>query len=165
MLAPERGFSLLETMVALAIWLVALLALAGVQARVLQDAREAALRSHIDAAVENLAQAIQARPESHWVHYLETAYDDHAASPDCPLQCDPARQAEADLSRFKQALRNRFSMAEQARGVVCRGDVKTLPTQAKPGCGATGPVSIRVVWRSRHGRSWQEHADVWLLRP
>ncbi|POZ62214.1 hypothetical protein C2I19_09615 [Chromobacterium alticapitis] len=152
-------------MVALAVWLTALLALAGAQGRSLQHAREAELRGRIDAAVENLASAIQARPDSHWVHYVEAGYADHASPQDCPAQCDPAQRAAADLSRFKQSLRRSGGMAERISGAVCRGDVKKLPTAASPGCGGSGPLAIRVAWRSRQGRGWQEHADVWPLLP
>ncbi|WP_199153398.1 hypothetical protein [Chromobacterium sp. ASV23] len=165
MIARESGFSLLETMVALSIWLAALLALASMQARSLHHAREAELRARIDMAVSNLASAIEARPEAHWIHYLESGYDDHLSAPDCAVGCDPAQQAAADLSRFKQALRASGNPAERARAAVCRGDVKNKPTLHAPGCGGSGPLAIRVAWRSRQGRGWQEHADVWPLQP
>ncbi|OHX21276.1 prepilin-type N-terminal cleavage/methylation domain-containing protein [Chromobacterium sphagni] len=161
----QAGFSLLETMVALVIWMVALLALAGMQARSLQHARDAELRGRIDDAVGDLASAIQARPESHWLHYLESGYHDHLTAGDCAGQCSSAQLAAADLGRFKRALRSGSSRMEQVRAVVCRGDGRVMPSAASSGCGASGELAIRVAWRSRNGKEWQEHAGVWPLQP
>ena len=161
----QRGFGLLETMVALLAWMLAALALAGMQARSLQHVRDAELRGRIDDAVADLASAIQARPDSLWPHYLESGYDDHLAGGECAGWCAAAQLAAADLSRFKRALRAGSSRAEQVRAVVCRGDGGVMPTLARPGCGARGELAIRVAWRSRNGRQWQEHAGVWPLQP
>ncbi|MCD5327600.1 prepilin-type N-terminal cleavage/methylation domain-containing protein [Chromobacterium piscinae] len=162
--APERGFSLVEALVALLIWMVAVLALSGVQARALLHARETELSSRIGDAAANLSSAILASPESLWPLYLEQGYDDHRAGGACAASCSAQQLADANLARFKREL-GQAGRSEQARGVVCRGDSRVRPTLGKPGCDGKGELAIRVAWRTRLDGGWREHAGVWPLRP
>lgn len=162
--APERGFSLVEALVALLIWMMAVLAFSGVQARALLHAREAELGSRIGDAAANLSSAILASPENLWPLYLEQGYDDHLAGGACEAGCSAQQLADANLVRFKRELRQ-AGRSEQARGVVCRGDSRIRPTRDRPGCDGKGELAIRVAWRARLDGGWQEHAGVWPLRP
>ncbi|MBP4044594.1 hypothetical protein [Chromobacterium violaceum] len=164
MRAPERGFSLVEALVALLIWMMAVLAFSGVQARALLHAREAELEGRIADAAGNLANAILASPDKLWPLYLEQGYDDHSAGGDCVAGCSAQQLADANLARFKRELRL-AGRSEQARGVVCRGDSRVRPTLDKPGCDGKGELAIRVAWRSRLDGKWREQAGVWPLRP
>ncbi|WP_434632628.1 type IV pilus modification PilV family protein [Chromobacterium sp. CV08] len=165
MAASERGFGMVEALLALTIWAVAMLALAGVQGRMLLEARDAEAQDRIEEAVSNLAQAMHSGPEAWLPHYLEGAYDDDGRpAADCVADCSAEQFAAAGLARFRRELRE-IGRGVRASGVVCRADRRTRPRQGAPACDGRGPLAIRVAWRSRRGGAWREHAGVWPLQP
>ncbi|MDF0606151.1 type IV pilus modification protein PilV [Neisseriaceae bacterium TC5R-5] len=169
-LRPPRaaqGSSLLETLLALLILMIGMLALAKTQANSLLHARDAQIRAEVHNAVEALAEAMLAN-QTAISRYISSSYTPTLATPDCEVgqSCDALQQAQADLQHFQQALQQIAGNAEQLRGVVCRAPDNAMPTLNAAGCQASGPLSIRVVWRSRgqidrsRPDSWQEYAYV-----
>ncbi|AUH49475.1 hypothetical protein CXB49_00780 [Chromobacterium sp. ATCC 53434] len=155
---------MVEALLALTIWAVAMLALAGVQGRMLLQARDAEAQDRIEEAVSNLANAMRSGPEAWLPHYLESVDGDHPAAADCVSGCSAQQFAAAGLARFKRELRD-IGQGAGARGVVCRAESRTRPRRDALACDGRGPLAIRVAWRSRRGGVWREHAGVWPLQP
>lgn len=163
--APEscqRGFALLEVLIAMFVLLVGLLALAGLQARTLIQTRDAELRTLVALQAESLAEAMRANPlrsvagdgttTLSWEHYVESGYDSHAASAPASTcrdtaGCSQQNLAALDLWTFKAGLADGLAAGNAFSTAVCRGSA--LPTLDDAGCTGNGPLSIRVVWSSR----------------
>ena len=163
--APEsrqRGFSLLEVLIAMFVLLVGLLALAGLQARTLIQTRDTELRTLVALQAESLAEAMRANPLRQqdanggttlsWEHYVESGYDSHDASAPAntcrdAAGCSQQNLAALDLWSFKSGLADGLAAGNAFKAAVCRGS--SAPTLDDAGCADSGPLSIRVVWSSR----------------
>ncbi|WP_148283002.1 type IV pilus modification protein PilV [Pseudogulbenkiania sp. NH8B] len=169
----QRGFSLLEVLIAMFVLLVGLLALAGLQARTLSQTRDTEIRSLVALQAESLAEAMRANPLRQldangatvlsWEHYVESGYASHDASAPAnscrdAAGCSQQNLAALDLWAFKSGLASGLAAGNAVQAAVCRGSA--APSQDDPGCSGSGPLSIRVVWSSRlDGKSRQALVD------
>lgn len=169
----QRGFSLLEVLIAMFVLLVGLLALAGQQVRTLALTRDAELRTLVALQAESLAEAMRANPRRSvagdgtttlsWEHYVESGYDSHdGSSPVSTCRnaagCSQQDLAALDLWSFRSGLAGSLGAGKVFKATVCRGS--SAPTLADAGCTGRGPLSIRVAWSSRlEGKSRQALAS------
>ncbi|UTH75316.1 hypothetical protein [Chromobacterium sp. IIBBL 290-4] len=164
--AQQQGHSLIEALLALAIWMLGMSGLFSLQAKTLQQSRDIEQLAAIEQAASELIAMAQTMPAQEWKHFQESGYDDHLdGAATCLSGCSAQQRAAFQLWRFKQSLRSGRGAQEAIRAAVCRSDGKQAPSLASDGCGGSGPLGIRVAWRSRNGKAWHEQSRVWPLSP
>ncbi|WON82667.1 MULTISPECIES: hypothetical protein [Chromobacterium] len=121
-----RGGALLETMLALFVVMVSMLALSSVQLRALLHGRDALLRAEVIAAALELGEAALLWPETE--------------------EAQAAAQQQADWSRLRQRLEGFGGNAIEAR--QCRGALNAMAEL----CEQQGDVVyVRLTWDERAG--------------
>jgi type IV pilus assembly protein PilV len=106
MLSCQRGFALLEPLVAIAILALAVLGMLVVQLRTQADMQASLRRMHAVRLVEDFAERIEAhRDGSHpWAAYVAAA-DAMPAPPDCESRaCEAATLLQWDLAAWQRAV-------------------------------------------------------------
>jgi len=104
---PERGISLIESLVALLVLALGILGLAGLQTRTLVESRTTNARAVAISMVEDLSERMQFNVDARLIApnpYL-VAWNVQPAAPDCfNGPCTPAQLAQLDLSQWKANL-------------------------------------------------------------
>ncbi|HFC53932.1 MAG TPA: type IV pilus modification protein PilV [Gammaproteobacteria bacterium] len=134
----NAGFTMVEVMVALLIFTISLLGLAGLQAASLRDNQSALLNSTAAQLISSMGERIRANPEGASAGgYLVDSSS--GASPEPPPancytgQCSPAQIAASDAYEWLSAVSSRLPSASGK--VTSNGDVYT----------------VSVTWRSESG--------------
>ncbi|WP_181880993.1 type IV pilus modification protein PilV [Crenobacter cavernae] len=172
----QRGFTLLEVLVALFVLGFGLLALAAVQLRTYSTTREAEYQSIAALHAEGLAEAMRANPKRtgvasepwQWSHYVESTPGSAATAPsqtcsnyDATTQafgsgsqnCNQNQVAAYDLYLFKSRLESAFPQAQEVKATVCpTNDLSVAPTLSALACDVSGALAIKIVWRAKIGR-------------
>ncbi|MGO4391040.1 prepilin-type N-terminal cleavage/methylation domain-containing protein [Variovorax sp. M-6] len=102
----QRGITLLESLVSLAILVLVAFGLLGVQLRTLADARTTVHRTQAIRLVEDLAERVRAHPGRMRPLPAEAAqWDLPPPLPDCrTTACEPTALARWEIARWKQAV-------------------------------------------------------------
>ncbi|OWY37405.1 hypothetical protein CEK28_17140 [Xenophilus sp. AP218F] len=158
MAAPSRaaGFSLLETMLALALWLATLAAVSSLHGRALLDGREAWLRARMERAAADLHLAMQTGSEP-WRRYEALRLAGGGGT---------SPEAARHWARFAAELQAAARPAQDVQARVCRGAASAAPRRDQLGCAAQGAWAIRIAWRSRQWQApggWREQGLLWPL--
>lgn len=134
-----RGISLIEVMVALIIFSVGLLALAGLQSSSLIDNQVSYLRSQAVLLAGDMADRMRANPQG----VRNGAYDSGTpfggtVNNDCitATGCDPADMAAHDRATWAQAL----TQLPQGQGLVCVDSTPERPSGPPPFPTPTAPA-------------------------
>lgn len=157
----QQGFSLIEVLVAVAIFSVGLLSLAGLQMVSLSGMKSAQLRSVAVQLANDMADRMRANQTGARagnyvgagaadigcaaVHYAHT----HAA----PVACTPATLAQDDLYDWNQMVQN---LLPGGAGVVCVDSTPYDGTPAAPACDGVqidnvNVYAVKVWWNDKPG--------------
>ncbi len=146
-----RGISLIEVMVALIIFSVGLLALAGLQSSSLIENQVSYLRSQAVMRAGDMADRMRANPQG----VDNGAYDSTTPvggtpDPDCfgPAGCTPAQMAAHDRAAWAQAL----TQLPQGQGIICTDSTPDDGTPGTPQCDGAAVsgmdmYSVKVFWQ------------------
>lgn len=148
----NKGFTLLEVLIAVLILSIGLLGIAGLQAKGLQFNHSAYLRTQ----ATFLAYDIADRMRANMVAVGTGQYNNGAAAPfaNCLISpgtgCTPVKMAENDLSEWNAALASSLPSGD---GIVCidayvNTEVSTSSAPADNGCGTAGSTqyAIKIWW-------------------
>ncbi|MDM0012062.1 type IV pilus modification protein PilV [Variovorax sp. J22P168] len=105
--AWQRGLSLIEALVSLALLAIALYGMLGMQLGTLVDARASTHQSQAVRLADDFAERIKAHPDAPAsLPAYATGWDAAIAPPDCRRSagCDAAALAQWDIARWKQAV-------------------------------------------------------------
>lgn len=160
----QQGFAMFEVLVTVFILAIGVLGLAAVQMKTFSITRDSDYRTNVALHAEGLAEAMKANPKRSldassvmswsWDHYSESAAVTSsmtAPSPDCRSSiCSQDQLAAYDLYEFHRNLRESFPADNVVYSQVCpTTDFSTLPVPGAMGCAASGPIAIKVTWRSK----------------
>ena len=140
----QRGFSLIEVMVALFVLSIGLLGLAGLQTLGLKFNVQSYQRTQATLNAYDIMDRIRANP----VGMTASAYDNIDLSPnpsavDCMAAgCDAAQMADYDIGQWKASL---TSLLSQGQGGICRGTLTLSPYACAVNPGAT-LFTVAVTW-------------------
>ena len=140
----ERGFSLVEVLVALFVLSIGLLGLAGLQTAGLRLNHQSYQRTQATLNTYDIIDRIRANPGG----MTAGIYDDIDLSPnpwaaDCMAAgCNTAQMADYDIGEWKTSLTNLLS---QGQGGICRGTLTLSPYACAVNPGAT-LFTVGVTW-------------------
>jgi len=128
----ERGFSLLEVLIALLVLSVGLLGIAGLQTVSLRFNHQSYERTQATVLISEIFEKIVANPVAARSGSFDTIDDtDTSASftgyGSCPASCTPTQLATFDLFRWKLSIEDPRRLA-QGRGTIARIDDPDGPT-------------------------------------
>lgn len=170
----QHGFALFEVMVTVFLLAIGILGLAAVQMKTYAITRDSDNRTNIALHAEGLAEAMRANPRRDlnasnvmswsWSHYNEGSAvtgTPTAPTPDCrSADCNQKQLADYDLYEFHKNLRNSFATDNEVYSQVCpTTDFSTLPKPGAMGCAASGPMTIKVAWRSKASKQEAQAAS------
>jgi len=115
--ADQRGITLIESLVALTILAVAVLAMLGVQLRTLVEARTSAHRVHAVRLIDDLAERIGTNPQgaAHAALYLSDFTATFTDPPRCDLRaCDGAELARWDMAEWRNTVAQSLPQGQAA---------------------------------------------------
>ncbi len=143
----ERGFSMIEVLVALVVTMIGLFAMLGLNLRAFQTESEAYQRSQALVLVDDMAQRIRANRTA----LADYAVDDTApagAGNDTAAICAALAGAERDICEWGRLLRG-AAETTGGREIGAMADARGCITVTAPAAGASGPSSanVVVVWR------------------
>jgi type IV pilus assembly protein PilV len=160
----QRGFSLLEVLIAILVLVLGMLAVGALLLKALSNGREAYMRGQAALLVDEISDAMRANPVYNasqnptWTQYIESSYSDHTNASGvtaCNASgwCSQTQLAAFDLVRWKQDIAS--STLPGAQAIVCWVD---SPETASAGLGSTPctaspnastPIAVAVVWQYR----------------
>jgi type IV pilus assembly protein PilV len=152
----QRGITLLESLIALLVLAVAVLAMAAIQLRTLTETRTGVQRAQAVRIIEDLAERIRSSPDGFsrvasytagWDEVLPVPATDCTAAP-----CTAEELARWDLAAWRQ------SVARQLPG----GRATTFVSPAEP-AGIQRQLGVMVGWRLNERSGIGGHLD--LLQP
>jgi len=137
----QRGFTLLEVLIAVMLLAVGLLGLAGLQAVSLRNNHSAYLRSQATMLTYDIIDSMRTNRSAAQAANYDIAIGTPASAspPDCMAgPCDESQMATADIADWKQRL---ASLMPSGDGAVARlGNVVTVTVQWVDGRGAVDAV-------------------------
>lgn len=149
----ERGFSLIEVLIAAAVMAVGLAGLARLSLLSVVDT--AAARDRTTAVMLAAEAAAGARlGSSEALHWNDTA---SASAGGCqPADCSPSEFTRSFAAGWAQRVADRLPGGE---GVVCRDATPRDGTPGAAACDDSGPLVTKLFWRDRNGVT-QAHVSV-----
>lgn len=118
----DRGFSLLEVLVALLILSVGLLGIAGLQTVSLKFNHQSYERTQATVLISEMIEKIMANPvatRAGSFDLVDTLTDTFTGYGACPTSCTPTQLATYDLSRWQNSMNDPRKLA-QGRGTIAR---------------------------------------------
>ena len=139
----ERGFSLLEVLIALLVLSVGLLGIAGLQTVSLKFNHQSYARTQATALTSDMVEKIMSNPVATRAGTFDRVLDSETSGNfpygSCPASCTPAQLAFFDISRWKSAIENPRILPQ------VKGKIERIPT---PLIGAANQhvFKITVTW-------------------
>jgi len=157
----ERGFTLVEVMVAIAIIGLGMFAVTGLQMQGMQGSRDAAARARSTTLANAMADHIRANPEAHGgpdaYDQVHKDVESVANAPDCHAnECTAEELAQYEFARWDNRLRERLTSGE---AVICRdgadGASDDGSSAASPSCEGSSddPYAIKIWWTDSDAQS------------
>lgn len=164
----QRGFTLLEVLVAIVVFSIGLLGIAGLQVAGMRYTHGSQLRSIATMQAENMADSLRAnRVGVADGHYNITGSMPTTYPTDCSVNsCTPADLALFDLVTWNVAAdegkprESNQDVLPGGAGVVC---IDSTPNDGSPSgwaCDNTGTVyAVKLVWNERTVGEWEESEE------
>lgn len=140
----QRGVSLLESLVALAICVLGIMGILGMQMRTLTDSQTATRRAQAIRLIEDLSERMRVNPNAlaHINSYVSDFDDEPDASGCTDTPCSPAALVTRDMGIWKESVANTLPLGE-ASVFIAPWENAAAPTQ----------VGVMVSWRANESAS------------
>lgn len=140
----QRGVSLLESLVALAICVLGIMGILGMQMRTLTDSQTATRRAQAIRLIEDLSERMRVNPNAlaHINSYVSD-FDDEPDTSNCDGNLSPEELAACDVGIWKQSVANNLPRGSQASVFIAPWENAAAPTQ----------VGVMVSWRANESAS------------
>ena len=140
----QRGVSLLESLVALAICVLGIMGILGMQMRTLTDSQTATRRAQAIRLIEDLSERMRVNPNAlaHINSYVSD-FDDEPDTSNCDGNLSPEELAACDVGIWKQSVANNLPRGSQASVFIAPWENAAAPTQ----------VGVMVSWRANESDS------------
>lgn len=140
----QRGVSLLESLIALAICVLGIMGILGMQMRTLTDSQTATRRAQAIRLIEDLSERMRVNPNAlaHINSYVSD-FDDEPDTSNCDGNLSPEELAACDVGIWKQSVANNLPRGSQASVFIAPWENAAAPTQ----------VGVMVSWRANESAS------------
>lgn len=157
----QRGFSMLEVLIAVLVFSLGMIGLAGLLIFATQSNHVAYLRTQATFLAHNMAMRMGANPAGLWAGDYNGAYPLAAAPADCSAGCTPAQLAAYDQQQWSAQLRT--FLPNVAGNINCTiGGSSYTPTAAqfnlRPPYGGT--CTMTLTWNEAGGAGGAQQASI-----
>ena len=152
LLQPQRGITLLESLVAIVVMALGILGILGVQMRTLSDTQTGVRRAQAIRLIEDMGERMKANPSA--LANLSSYVSNFAASPtvpSCASGCTAANLATYDVAVWKRTVRESLPLG--------KASIFVAPGEAD---GTRRQLGVIVAWREneRDGMSTTDKAAI-----
>ena len=152
LLQPQRGITLLESLVAIVVMALGILGILGVQMRTLSDTQTGVRRAQAIRLIEDMCERMKANPSA--LANLSSYVSNFAASPtvpSCASGCTAANLATYDVAVWKRTVRESLPLG--------KASIFVAPGEAD---GNRRQLGVMVAWREneRDGMSTTDKAAI-----
>ncbi len=146
----QHGFTLIEVLVAVLIFSVGMLGLAGLQLTATQSNHSALLRSTATLQTYDIADRMRANMIAVNNNDYTTVAPTVVAACKTTAGCTTSQMAQNDLAEWNASM---GAILTNGTGVICRDDTPADGTAAAPACDGGTNFAIKVFWiDDRNGR-------------
>ncbi|MGH8191529.1 MAG: type IV pilus modification protein PilV [Rhodanobacteraceae bacterium] len=170
----QHGFSMLEVLIAVLVFSLGMLGIAGLLIFALQSNHVAYLRTQVTFLAHNMADRMGANPAGLWGNGTTSDYNvaaiDPAGTPvpTCAGGCDPAALATRDIAAWSQQLHT-FLPAAKATITCSTAGITYLPPATQFGLRPPygGTCTMQIWWsEAKSATSVQQlHSFQWVFQP
>jgi len=155
--AGDRGFSLLEVLIATTVFTLGLAGFAALLLTSIEGSAQARREGIAAMAAASLAEQIRLNPLAIDRYLNPVAEISKICNGDSP--CTPGQQADYDFRLWQLELADRIS---NARGLVCRDETPQDGVEGNGHCDGAGSLVIKIFWPGRAGEddAAQQHRFV-----
>lgn len=112
-LKPQRGITLIESLVAIVVMALGILGILGVQIRTLTDTQTSVRRAQAIRLIEDIGERIKVSPNALAnIAAYTTGFDVTPSVPSCSSSCNAAQLAAYDLAIWKRTVRDNLPLGK-----------------------------------------------------
>lgn len=165
----QRGFSMLEVLIAVLVFSLGMMGLAGLLIFAIQSNHVAYLRTQATFLASNMADRMGANPAGLWANDYNTSIDaPGTAVPSCAAGCSPADLATRDIAVWSQQVNTFLPKAQGNISCLTNGLAVTpnaTQTNERPPYGGT--CTMQLSWNEAKSATGvqERHKFEWKFQP
>lgn len=139
-LQPQRGVTLIESLVALVVIALGILGILGVQMRTLTDTQTGVRRAQAIRLIEDMGERMKVNPNALAnINAYVTAFADTPTLPNCASGCNAAQLAAYDVAVWKRIVRENLPTGQAS--------IFVPPAESGLATGLGRQLGVMIAWR------------------
>ena len=139
-LQPQRGVTLIESLVALVVIALGILGILGVQMRTLTDTQTGVRRAQAIRLIEDMGERMKVNPNALAnINAYVTAFADTPTLPNCASGCNAAQRAAYDVAVWKRIVRENLPTGQAS--------IFVPPAESGLATGLGRQLGVMIAWR------------------
>ena len=139
-LQPQRGVTLIESLVALVVIALGILGILGVQMRTLTDTQTGVRRAQAIRLIEDMGERMKVNPNALAnINAYVTAFADTPTLPNCASGCNAAQLAAYDVAAWKRIVRENLPTGQAS--------IFVPPAESGLATGLGRQLGVMIAWR------------------
>lgn len=139
-LQPQRGVTLIESLVALVVIALGILGILGVQMRTLTDTQTGVRRAQAIRLIEDMGERMKVNPNALAnINAYVTAFADTPTLPNCASGCNAAQLAAYDVAAWKRIVRENLPAGQAS--------IFVPPAESGLATGLGRQLGVMIAWR------------------
>lgn len=140
LLQPQRGITLLESLVAIVVMALGILGILGVQMRTLSDTQTGVRRAQAIRLIEDMGERMKVNPNALAnINAYVTAFADTSTLPNCASGCNAAQLAAYDVAVWKRIVRENLPTGQAS--------IFVPPAESGLATGLGRQLGVMIAWR------------------
>lgn len=139
-LQPQRGVTLIESLVAIVVMALGILGILGVQMRTLTDTQTGVRRAQAIRLIEDMGERMKVNPNALAnINAYVTAFADTPTLPNCASGCNAAQLATYDVAAWKRIVRENLPTGQAS--------IFVPPAESGLATGLGRQLGVMIAWR------------------
>lgn len=157
-LQPQRGVTLIESLVALVVIALGILGILGVQMRTLTDTQTGVRRAQAIRLIEDMGERMKVNPNALAnINAYVTAFADTPTLPNCASGCNAAQLAAYDVAVWKRIVRENLPTGQAS--------IFVPPAESGLATGLGRQLGVMIAWRENERAGTKtDHIDATKVR-
>lgn len=140
LLQPQRGITLIESLVAIVVMALGILGILGVQMRTLTDTQTGVRRAQAIRLIEDIGERMKVNPNALAnINAYVTGFDASPTVPSCASGCNPAQLAAYDVAVWKRTIRDNLPLGQAS--------IFVPPAESGLTAGLGRQLGVMIAWR------------------